>query len=127
MIAIMPSSRLSKRRRSVILPLLQTLKDVRPAQRRGIILSHLDSESCADLFEVIRHLLTHVKSLSAYTVKKLRRALGPHKATLKMLLNQRANMLKKRKRMAQMGGFPFTAILSAAIPFLFNLLSPKRR
>ena len=106
-----------------VLPFLQMFKELRPVQR-GILLDHLNDESCETLCETITNVLTNPK-LAKGKRTKLKKVLAPHKNSLRSLTKPRLSKKTKRKRLNQIGGFPIAAILGAAIPLLINLITRK--
>ena len=117
--------RVSKRRLREILPFLQTFKDLQPTQR-GIMLAHLDDKSCEVLYEAISNVLQNPTVTEAQR-KRLKKVLQPHRQCLRSLISRRGSRASKRKKLQQIGGFPFAAILGTAIPLLVNLLTSRRR
>lgn len=107
----------------VILPFLQIFKELRPNQRT-ILLSHIDDRSCEAIFEAFANVLRNDK-VSPATRKRLKRSLAPHKNCLRTIINRRASCKTKRKKLQQLGGFPFAAIISAAIPLLMSALQRR--
>lgn len=123
------ASRLSsmgkKKKIKHILPLVKTLQDIKPRKNRSILLSHLDDEACQALYETIFNVLYSDK-LHPSVRQKLKRILKHYKKPIEYLGNKRHKASLKRKRLVAMGGFPLTAILSAAVPLLIDLLLPKK-
>lgn len=117
--------RVSKKRLREILPFLQTFKDLRPAQR-SIMLAHLDDKSCEILYEAVSNVLRN-PTVSAAQRKRLRKVLQPHKHCLRSLISRSGSSANKRRKLQKIGGFPFSAILSTAIPLLLNLIASRIR
>lgn len=115
----------SRKKIAQILPLLQTLKDTKPGQR-GLLLGHLDNPTTENLCEAVCNVLRN-NSVPGKQQNKLRRALAPHKLTLRGIADKKKSVKSRKKKLVQLGGFPFTAILSAAIPLLMNLLMPPKK
>ena len=113
----------------VVLPLLQSLSDVKPTNRRSILLSHLDDEACELLYETIRHVISN-ENVTPKDKTRLAKALGPHKKDILSIVDgakgggKKARALKKMK-LAQMGGFPLAAVLRFAIPMLLSAVMPN--
>ena len=107
----------------VVLPFLQTLMGMTPAQRT-IILAHIDDKSYDMLYDTISYVLsrgrTKIKDTDA---KQLRLLLDGHKCDLRYLCNHKRSREQKRKRLLRMGGFPLGLIASTAIPMLLDLVT----
>jgi hypothetical protein len=118
-----PKTKMSQRgtkRLRTILPFLQTMKELKPAQR-GIMLAHLDDNSCQILCEAAANVLTNPRITKQR--KKLREALLPHKKILRTLATTNGrNVGFKRKTLYKLGANPLGYILSAAVPLLLDLL-----
>lgn len=114
----------------IVLPLLQSLSDVKPTNRRSILLSHLDDEACELLYETIRHVIQS-ENLPPRAKNHLAKALGPHKKDIMSVAGDsgrgggKRSRALKRKKLAQMGGFPIGAVLRFAIPILLSAISGK--
>ena len=109
----------SNKRLRKLLPFLQTLKQLRPAQR-SILLAHIDDVSCEMLYETISNVLRNGKVTPAQQ-KRLKKALLPHKSCLRTLMSKTCSKQRKRHNLNQIGGFPLGTILATAIPLLLNL------
>ena len=112
---------LAKRKRTVILPLLGALKDMRPDQR-VIIMHHLDDETRDCLYEVIEHALCDTR-LPPRRRTHLRTKLMPHKHDWRYIIDPRRPPKMRKKKLLQLGGGPFSHILRAAVPLLLDIFS----
>jgi len=123
----MPSStrdkRLSKKK---LLPLLQVLKNIKPIHRRKTLIKHLDDPTCQSLYELVHNVLSN-KKIAPRRVNKLQKSLARHKDDLRYIARYSGKKSIKREKLASMGGFPFTALLSAAIPLLTSLLFRNKK
>lgn len=108
-----------------LLPLLQSLKSVKPDARK-VILNRLDDKSLEEINETIHNVLVNTR-VPVKQAKRLSKVLQPHKNTLRYLARPSASPRFKRKKIQEMGGFPFTALLSAAIPLLVSYLFPSKK
>lgn len=106
----------------VMLPLLQSLQDFKPANRRSILLSHLDDETCEMLYETIANVIQN-EAIPPVTRARLRKALAPHKGAVRYIADKSKPPALKKKKMVQMGGFVMSAIIGAAIPLLVDLVA----
>jgi hypothetical protein len=107
--------------RGEVIKLLQSLRK-HPSSSRGTILKHLDDRTCESLYEIIYNILNNPKVPS----KKLSGKLAAHKKKILYIANPKNSPTIKKKYLAQMGGFPFTAILSTAIPLLISYLTRRK-
>jgi len=107
-----------------MLPLLQTIKDFKPKQRRSILLNHLDDEACETIYEAVANVLKNER-VDPKTRLRLKKKLAAHKNDLRYLASPSKKPALKKKKLAKMGGFPLTAILSAAIPLLLSHILPS--
>ena len=111
------------RKPRAVLPFLQTLMGMTPAQRT-IILGHIDDKSYEMLYDTVMYVLTTGRrKLSDDDGEKVRRLLGEHKCDLRYLCNHKKAKTLKKKRLMRMGGFPLGVIVSTAIPLLTSLVS----
>jgi len=108
-----------------LLPILKMLKNVKPVSARKELLKHFDDETSEGLYEMIHNVL-YSNKLTEGRKNKLRKALTPYKSNLKYIAREKGSGSVKKQKMAEMGAFPFTAILSAAIPLLTSLLFKKK-
>lgn len=108
-----------------LLPVLHALKSIKPAHHRKTIINSLDEPTCQSLYELVHNVLSS-KRISPAQVKKLQKSLSPHKEDLRYIARLRGKNSVKRKKLSSMGAFPFTALLSAAIPLLTSLLFRKK-
>jgi len=107
-----------------MLPLLQTIKDFKPKQRRSILLNHLDDEACETIYEAVANVLKNER-VDPKTRLRLKKKLAPHKKDLRYLASSGKKLALKKRKLAKMGGFPLTAILNAAIPLMLSYILPK--
>jgi hypothetical protein len=116
-----------KKKLRQILPLLKTLQGVKPQDNRSVLLSHLDDEACEAMYETLYNVMANEK-IGPATRKKLRKKLWAHQEPMNFLTKngKRYSPKLKRKKLAAMGGNPLGLILSAAIPFITDLLLGKR-
>jgi len=110
------------RNKKVVLPLLQTLMGMTPAQRT-VIVAHLDEASQDMLIDTIEYVVkTARKKIPQDKADGLSALLTEHKCDVRYMCNRKHPGKLRRRRMRQMGGFPLGLILSTAIPMLFSLL-----
>ena len=116
--------RMRKSKQKVLLPFLNLLKTLKPANR-VILLSHLDDKTRDVLYETINSVL---KSDSVPMRKRmfLRSKLWPFKEDLRYLANKKRTRKQKRSKLTQMGGAPLGYIVSTAIPLLLNLYTSSK-
>jgi len=107
-----------------MLPLLQTIKDFKPKQRRSILLDHLDDEACETIYEAVANVLKNER-VDPKTRSRLKKKLAPHKKDLRYLASFNKKPTLKKKKLVKMGGFPLSAILNAAIPLMMTHILPK--
>ncbi len=112
---------LAERKRTVILPLIGALKDMRPDQRI-IVMHHLDDETRDRLYEVIEHALCDTR-LPPRRRTHLRTKLMPHKHDWRYIIDPRRPPNMRKKKLLQLGGGPFSHILRAAVPLLLDIFS----
>ena len=62
----------------IILPLLQALYDIKPVNRRSILLNHLDDEACEMIYETIRNVVFN-EDLPKNARTRLKKNLAPLK------------------------------------------------
>ena len=107
------------KQKKVLLPLLNTLKSLKPDQR-VILLSHLDDKTRDQLYETINAVMTS-ESVPMRKRLFLKSKLSPFKTDFRFLTNRRAAPASKKRRLLQMGGAPMGVILRTAVPLLLNL------
>lgn len=113
--------RMSKRE---LLPVMQSLKDVKDHERRSALLTHFDERTCEALYEMVHNILNS-KLLPAHTARKLSATLAPHKKTMTNLANPNYSGALKKRHLKTIGGNPLLAILAAAIPLVTQLLTRR--
>jgi len=118
------SLQIRKLKRKELLPILQILKQVKPGKRPAI-LEHLDDPTCESLYELVHNVISNERVPKAKR-DLLEKKLKPHKDQLRFLARKNAKRLVKKKAMSKMGGFPFSILLSAAIPLITSLLLKKK-
>lgn len=110
------------RNKRVVLPLLQTLMGMTPAQRT-VIVAHLDDASQDMLIDTVDYVVKKGrKKLPKDKADSLAGLLSEHKSDVRYMCNRKHVAKLRRRRMRQMGGFPLGLIISTAIPLLFSLL-----
>lgn len=102
------------------IPLLQTLKELKPTHR-SIMLGHMNDESCEAIYKAVRNVLQSNK-IGTKEKKNLRSKLLPYKNEVRALSNDKKSRKSKRKTLLQLGGFPLSTILSVAIPLLLQAI-----
>ena len=110
---------LSERKRTIILPLLSVLKEMR-ADQRIIVLQHFDDATRDALYEVIEHALCDSR-LPARRRARLRAKLMPHKHEWRYVLDRSRPPAMRKRKLLQLGGGPLSYILKAAVPFLLDI------
>lgn len=133
-----PSSKGETKREHLerMLVFLQTLKELRP-KHRIILLSHVDPTSHDCVCEAISNVLRS-RRISAAKRGRLRKLLAPHKEVLRRLADGRRRRGSRRGAVAgagaaaeeasraaslvQIGGYPLSRVLSAAVPLLLDAL-----
>ncbi len=112
-----------RRKKHVLLPLLQTLLGMTPSQRT-IIIAHLNEETQDLLMETIKYVMfMGRKKLPQDKLENLGEALAENKCDLRYVCDKGKDCRRRRQRMRRMGGFPLGLILSTAIPMLLNLFT----
>ena len=110
------------RNKKVILPLLQTLMGMTPAQRT-VIVAHLDEASQDMLIDTIEYVVRSARrKMPKEKADSLSSLLADHKCDVRYMCDRRQAGRLRRRRMRQMGGFPLGLIISTAIPMLLSLL-----
>lgn len=105
-----------------LLPLLQTLMGMTPAQRT-VVVAHLDTKSQDMLIDTIDYVLRMGRQkLPKDKAAELSEVLSEHKDDLRYVCDRKRPIKSRRKRMQQIGGFPIGLVLSTALPLLLNLL-----
>jgi hypothetical protein len=107
-----------------IIPFLETLQDIKPSEKRSILLSHLNDETCEAIYETIKHVL-YKQDLDPPIKSKLKELLTNHEKPLLYLSKNDKKPALKKKQLVKMGGFPLAAILAVAIPLLMDLITKK--
>jgi hypothetical protein len=110
----------------IVLPLLQALYDIKPVNRRSILLNHLDDEACEMIYETIRNVVFN-EDLPKNARTRLKKNLAPLKKDVLTLARGKGSSTLKKKKLVQMGGFPLGTILSIAVPFLVEFVANKLR
>ena len=103
-----------KRRLRMILPFLQTLRELKPTQRQ-ILLAHIDIPSCEILYETIANVLSSER-VSVKTRRRLKKTLAAHKKCLRVLVNKKKSHANRRKKLYSIAGSPL-ALVSAIVIF----------
>lgn len=109
-----------------LLPLLKALKGIKQVNARKIILNHLDEPTCESLYQLVHNVVAN-KKIPKRRAVNLSKSLSTHQDDLRYISKLNGNKRKKREKLASMGGFPFLALASAAIPFLTSLLLNSRK
>ncbi len=104
-----------------LLPLLQVLKSMKPADRI-IMMSHLSNEAKDVLFKTVTHVMSS-NNLSGGRRRLLKSKLAPYKNILTYFTSSRSTPAGRRKRVVQLGGSPMNYILGAALPLFVNLFA----
>lgn len=109
------------KKKHVLLPLLNALQTVKPEQR-VILMAHFDDKTRDAIYETITHVL---KSEKVPFAKRLflKAKLSPYKNELRFLADKKKGAVKKREKLAQIGGGPMSHVLKAAVPLLLNIFS----
>jgi hypothetical protein len=109
----------ARRKRDVLLPLLQVLKSLEPEQRI-IILAHMDDRTRDAIYETITRVLTSDK-IPFERRLRLKSELADHKDCFRCLVDKKSGKRERKKKLAQVGGGVMTPVLKAAIPLLLNM------
>jgi len=113
------------KKKQLLLPLMQSLMGMTPAQRT-IILQHLDDHSQDMLIDTVQYVLQMgPKKLKKDDAGNLSHLLKDHKCDLRYLCNHKKTVKLRRRRLKQMGGFPLGLVLSTAIPLLLSLFKKR--
>lgn len=109
------------------LPFLQVMGQMHP-QLRPHVIGRLGNDAVDDLSRCFDLVLKEAASQSSRLPPQLKGELKEsvlrHRAEFKHVLTAKATLARKRA-LAQLCGNPLALILSAAIPLLLNLVSPK--
>lgn len=114
--------KMNKKKKKIILPLLHTLKSLKPEQRI-IVLAHLNDETKDVLYQTIMWVLRGDK-LPPGSRKYLQKKLLPFKKDLRYLGTAEKSPRVKQKKLMQVGGGPLKHVLSIAIPLLLDTFRP---
>lgn len=113
-----------------ILPLLEVLKNLQPADRI-IVLSHLDESTRGKLCQAVNYFLVQGAKFDVDKKTRLRDQLRPYTEDFRALSDSRKKkQARKKKTLLRIGGGPMTVVLENLIPGLLDLFSdapyPKR-
>ena len=106
--------------------LLKLIKSI-PSNKRASILNILDEESIHSICEVLHNLFKNNFGLNLKKCKHIRHKYAPHKTKIKVLMNPKASVKRKRQILSdnQIGSGLFTVLASVAIPALISALTSK--
>ncbi len=113
---------MKRKERTIILPLLNALKTMKPDDR-VIVMAHLDDKTRDAIYSTIDSVLRS-KKVSTVERKLLAQRLAPHKDTFRYLINSKKGAVGKKRKLSQIGGAPFNYVLKTAIPLLMDIF-PK--
>lgn len=103
-----------------VLPLLDTIKNIRPKQR-VVLFSHMDDETRDMIYQSLTHLLTSQK-VPVKTRLMLKKKLNPFRKSFQLLMDKKKSPKFKQKVLLQMGGAPsMSYALRQAIPALLDM------
>ena len=119
--------RLSKKKAERVLDLLKYLTSLKKSRQETAI-KFISDEGLEYISETIFNILYNpdcTSLLSKSKKSKLIKTLKPNSFTFRNISNKQYPITTKRKKITQFGsGIPL--LLSAAIPFLVSLLTPKK-
>jgi hypothetical protein len=109
-----------------IVPLIDTLHRLNPKDLTHV-LKHLKEKEIDMICECVYNVINTPLNLSKRKKCNLKRYLKKHccKRRLQTITNKKVNF-EKRKKALQQEGKGLGMILATALPFLFNLFSPKK-
>jgi len=108
-----------KKRRAIVLPLLETLKKMHPSSR-VILLAHLDDQTRDAIYETIMEVLQSDK-IPFRKRMYLRTKLSPFRSEFRDLIDKKKTSNQKKKKLMRIGGAPMSLVLKTAIPLLLQL------
>ena len=113
---------LTKKRLSVMIPLLETLKQMDNKQQT-LLLDHLDDNAYDMIYDSVARTLQKVKKGER---DKFSEMLSPFKQDLQHVIRRSKGGGVKKKVIKSIGGGPLTSLLSAAVPILVELFANKQ-
>jgi hypothetical protein len=90
---------------------------------REIILNHLDDRGVHFICEIIHNIIHSKLRLSKKREKNLREKLINNKKSFRYL-SKKANNINKKRKLIKQNGAGIGLLLSAALPFAIQLLTP---
>jgi predicted nucleotide-binding protein (sugar kinase/HSP70/actin superfamily) len=116
--------KLSKKKLTKVLPLLELLSRLPPKQRETAA-SYLNDEGCEAICECVHNSITNL-STNLATRTKFKQKTKASANILRFLANDKKSPAARRKKISQLGGSIIGLILSVAIPLLAGFLTRKK-